>query len=106
MIHEIASFAVKADQIDSFKRAFGEVAHLLSCANGYEGHQLMQGIEDPSHFNLIVQWRSLEDHTQGFGASADHELFISGLQVCLAAEPSVHHVRMVESTNESGLFSA
>lgn len=106
MIYEIALFPVKTDQIDSFRRAFCEVTHLLSRAKGYEGHLLMQGIEKPSNFNLIVKWQSLEDHTQGFEASEDHHLFITCLQEYLAAEPSVHHVRTAVSTTEDDILSA
>lgn len=93
MIHEIALLPVKADQVDAFKWAFHAVEHLLTRAKGHEGHWLMQGIETPSHFHLIVQWRTLEDHTQGFEPSEDHQVFMRGLQNYLAAEPSVQHVR-------------
>lgn len=93
MIHEIALLPVKSDQVDAFRRAFDDVAHLLSRAKGHEGHWLMQGVETPAQFHLIVQWRTLEDHTQGFEPSDDHQAFMSGLQAYLAAEPSVHHVR-------------
>ena len=95
MIHEIAVLPVKPDRIDAFKHAFGELTHLLSRARGYEGHRLMQGVETPSHFSLIVQWQTLEDHTQGFETSDDHQVFMTGLREYLAAEPSVHHVRAV-----------
>lgn len=95
MIHEFAILPVKPDRIDAFKHAFAELMHLLSRARGYRGHQLMQGIETPSHFSLVVQWQTLADHTQVFEASEDHAVFMAGLQDYLAAEPSVHHVRAV-----------
>lgn len=100
MIYEIASLPVKADQINSFQRAFGDVTHLLSRAKGYGGHWLMQGLETPSHFNLIVRWQTLEDHTLGFEPSSDHELFMMGLQQYLAAEPVVYHVQPASSAEE------
>lgn len=93
MIYEIALLPVKTDQIPSFTRAFGEVAHLLRRAKGYLGHQLMQGVETPSHFSLIVRWQALEDHTRGFEPSRDHEVFMAGLREYLADEPTVHHVQ-------------
>ena len=102
MIYEIASLPIKPDLIDSFKRAFGEFTHLLARAKGYEGHRLMQGVETPSQFNLIVQWQTLEAHTQGFEPSEDHQLFMTGLQAYLAAEPLIHHLRMAIPTNETG----
>jgi len=105
MIHEIALFPIKAGQRDAFQRAFREVTHLLARATGYHGHVLMQEVENPSHFNLIVRWQSLEDH-QGFEASDDHDVFMTGLQAYLAAEPSVHHVRILASTNDIDILSA
>ena len=97
MIYEIATLPVKTDRIDAFRCAFDEVAHLLSRAKGYQGHRLMQGVETPAHFNLIVRWQTLEDHTQGFEPSSDHQVFMTGLEEYLAADPVVHHVRAEDS---------
>ncbi|KQW93168.1 monooxygenase [Massilia sp. Root418] len=92
MIYEIASLPVRPDRIDAFKEAFRDVSHLLARAKGYEGHLLTQGIETPSHFTLLVQWHTLEDHTQVFEPSDDHHTFITALQAYFAAEPIVNHV--------------
>lgn len=106
MIHEIAVLPVKPERIDAFERAFSEVAYLLVRAKGYEGHLLAQGIEEPSDFTLVVRWQSLEDHTQGFEPSDDHQAFITGLQEYLAAEPSVSHVRTVVPATGRDLVAA
>ncbi|MDO7896880.1 antibiotic biosynthesis monooxygenase family protein [Pseudomonas citrulli] len=92
MIYEIALLPVHKDRIDPFRRAFAEVAPLLSRAKGYGGHMLAQGIEHPEQFNLIVRWASLEDHTPGFEASEDHRLFMMGLEPYFCAEPTVYHI--------------
>jgi heme-degrading monooxygenase HmoA len=92
MIYEIAQLPVHDDHIEAFKRAFAEVAPLLSRAEGYLGHLLAQGIETPNRFNLIVQWKSLEDHTPRFEASEDHQTFMAGLEKYFSEEPSVYHV--------------
>ena len=105
MIYEIAVLPVKADQVDSFQQAFGEVVHLLARAKGYEGHQLLQGVETPSQFNLIVQWQTLEDH-QRFEASQDHDVFMAGLEAYFSAEPDVYHLRKTALTGATGMFFA
>ena len=92
MIYEIATLPVHHDRIDAFRRAFAEVAPLLSHAKGYRGHVLAQGVETPQSFNLIVRWQSLEDHTPSFEASDDHRVFMMSLQEYLSGEPRVHHV--------------
>ena len=92
MIYEIALLPVRQEDVDTFKRAFAEVAPLLTRAKGYAGHLLAQGIETPHRFNLIVRWQSLEDHTPGFEASEDHRVFMTGIQEYLSEEPTVYHI--------------
>lgn len=92
MIYEIALLPVHHEHIEQFKRAFTEVAPLLSRAKGYGGHLLAQGIESPQFFNLIVRWKSLEDHTPGFEASEDHRIFMMGLEKYFSEEPKVYHI--------------
>ena len=93
MIYEIASLPVRANQVDAFTRAFNDVTHLLTRAQGYGRHMLTRGVETPSHFTLIVQWQTLEDHTQVFEPSEDHRAFMGGLERYFAEEPTVYHVR-------------
>ncbi len=92
MIYEIAVLTVHKERIERFTHAFAEVAPLLTRAKGYLGHVFAQGIETPEVFNLIVRWRSLEDHTPGFEASEDHRLFMLGLEEHFSEEPTVYHV--------------
>ena len=92
MVYEIALLPVHKEQIEQFRRAFDEVAPLLKRAKGYEGHMLAQGIETPHTFNLIVRWRSLEDHTPGFEASEDHQVFMAALEEYFSEEPQVYHI--------------
>lgn len=92
MVYEIAVLPVHKERIETFRRAFAEVAPLLTRAKGYGGHLLAQGIETTEQFNLIVRWQSLEDHTPGFEASDDHRLFMMGLEEYFSEEPKVYHV--------------
>ncbi|WP_386083501.1 antibiotic biosynthesis monooxygenase family protein [Vreelandella sp. F11] len=92
MVYEIALLPVHKEQIEQFRRAFDEVAPLLTRAKGYGGHMLAKGIETPELFNLIVQWASLEDHTPGFEESEDHQMFMMGLEEYFSEEPKVYHI--------------
>jgi heme-degrading monooxygenase HmoA len=83
---------VHQERIERFKQAFADVEPLLKRAVGYGGHMLAQGIETPQVFNLIVRWRSLEDHTPGFEASEDHRVFMLGLDEYFSEEPTVYHI--------------
>jgi heme-degrading monooxygenase HmoA len=92
MIYGIAVLPVYTDKIGEFRQAFESVVPLLARAQGYRGRVLAKGIETPEVFNLIVRWRSLEDHTPGFEASADHEEFMRGLQEYFSEEPTVYYL--------------
>ncbi|NAO96989.1 MULTISPECIES: antibiotic biosynthesis monooxygenase family protein [unclassified Halomonas] len=92
MVYEIALLPVHKEQIEQFRRAFDEVAPLLTRAKGYGGHMLAQGIETPELFNLIVRWASLEDHMPSFEESEDHQMFMMGLEAYFAEEPKVYHI--------------
>lgn len=93
MIYEIALLPVHSEGVATFRSAFAKVVPLLRRAKGYRGHFLAQGIETPHMFNLIVRWQSLEDHTPGFEASEDHQVFMEGLQDYFAQEPTVYHIQ-------------
>jgi len=92
MIYEIALLPVHKEHIENFRSAFAQVAPMLCRAKGYLGHMLAQGIETPQHFNLIVRWQTIEDHTPGFEASEDHRVFMLGLQNFFSEEPQVYHI--------------
>lgn len=98
MIYEIARLPVHKDKSAEFREAFHQVVPLLGRAPGYLGHVLVQGVERSDVFNLIVRWRSLEDHTPAFEGSDDHRLFMEGIERYFSAEPAVQHF-------EGGSFS-
>lgn len=91
MIYEIAVLPIHQERVESFKRAFADVEPLLKRATGYGGHMLAQGIETPQVLNLIVRWRSLEDH-KVFEAGEDHQVFMNGLEEHFSEEPTVYHI--------------
>lgn len=91
MIYEIALLPVHKERIEIFKRVFADLEPLLKRATGYGGHMLAQGIETPQILNLIVRWRSLEDH-KSFEAGDDHQEFMAGLEEYFSEEPTVYHI--------------
>jgi heme-degrading monooxygenase HmoA len=91
MIYEIALLPVHKERIENFKRAFAEVEPLLKRAAGYGGHMLAQGIETPQVLNLIVRWRSHEDH-KSFEASEYQQVYKADIEEYYSEEPTVYHI--------------
>lgn len=102
MIYEIAVLPIYQERVESFKRAFADVEPLLKRATGYGGHMLAQGIETPQVLNLIVRWRSLEDH-KVFEAGEDHQVFMDGLEEYFSEEPTVYHIEGAPFATEEHL---
>jgi heme-degrading monooxygenase HmoA len=72
MILEAALLDVIPGQESEFERAFAQASPLIAAATGYLGHSLSRCLERPSSYLLLVRWRTLEDHTQGFRGSPQY----------------------------------
>jgi heme-degrading monooxygenase HmoA len=73
MILEVAHLDVKPGSEADFERAFAEASPLIASIDGYLGHSLRRCIEVPARYLLLVRWRALEDHTQGFRGSPQYQ---------------------------------
>jgi heme-degrading monooxygenase HmoA len=73
MILESAVLDVKPEQTQQFEAAFSEARHIISASPGYLSHELRRCIEKPNRYLLLVRWRTLRDHTEGFRKSAPYQ---------------------------------
>lgn len=70
MILEVALITIKSEQTQAFEYAFSTAQAIIAGATGYISHQLKRCIEEPNKYVLLIQWKTLEDHTVGFRQSA------------------------------------
>ena len=66
MIVEVATIRVKPGSEDDFQQAVRKAADIFRRADGCLGFVLTRCVEDPGHFDVVIRWRTLEDHTEGF----------------------------------------
>ncbi|MFA5985344.1 MAG: antibiotic biosynthesis monooxygenase [Methylococcaceae bacterium] len=95
MVLEIAILNIKSGQTAAFEQAFQQASAIIAAANGYISHQLQRCIENPSQYLLIVYWRTLEDHTQGFRGSQQYQTWRALLHHFYEPMPSVEHYNLV-----------
>ncbi len=69
MILEHAVLQVTAGQELAFEEAFATAKGIISAAAGFRGLLLCRCLEVPGRYLLLVEWSSLEDHTEGFRGS-------------------------------------
>lgn len=73
MILEVALLTIRPGQADQFEATFRDAQRIIAAAKGYVSHELRRCLEMPNQYLLLVQWRTLEDHTQGFRGSSDFQ---------------------------------
>jgi len=69
MVLEIAVFTVTPGHADAFAEAYGQARAQLTESPGCRSTRMTRGVEDPDRFVLMVEWDTLEAHTEGFRGS-------------------------------------
>ena len=95
MILEVAVLDVKPGREPEFEIAFEKAQGIISGMNGYISHQLQNCIENPRRYILLVNWKTLEDHTKGFRESDEYQEWRASLHHFYDPFPTVEHYRAV-----------
>lgn len=88
---EVAHLDVRPGQEAAFEAAFDTARHIIAAMPGYRGHELQRCLERPSSYLLLVRWRSLEDHTEGFRGSPEYQRWRALLHHFYDPFPAVEH---------------
>jgi len=97
VILEHALLSVKPGQEDDFESAFALAKSIIAGSPGFEGLTLSRCIERPSTYLLLVQWRQLRDHTEGFRGSSRYQKWRRLLHHFYEPFPTVEHYEQVQS---------
>ena len=73
MILEHAPLPVRPGMEGEFLAAFEQAQPIIAGMPGCRGVRLSRCVEEPSQFLLLVEWDSLEAHTEGFRGSAQYQ---------------------------------
>lgn len=69
MILEVATIKVKPGSEKEFEAAVGKAVDVFRRAPGCISVVLTRCVEDPLHYDVVIRWKTLEDHTVGFRGS-------------------------------------
>lgn len=95
MILEVAVLNVISGQEPEFEKAFAVASSIISSMPGYVSHQLQRCLETPSRYILLVNWQTLEHHTQGFRGSSQYQEWRKLLHHFYDPFPTVEHYELV-----------
>ena len=96
MVLEVAILNVRPGSQSAYESAFAQAESLISASPGYISHELRRCLEVPSRYILLVRWRTLEDHTQGFRGSPSYEKWRLLLHHFYDPFPTVEHYVQLE----------
>ncbi|PCJ65391.1 MAG: antibiotic biosynthesis monooxygenase [Candidatus Hydrogenedentota bacterium] len=95
MILESARLDVIPGQEGEFERDFARAQAIISSMPGYISHDLRRCIETPNRYLLLVQWETLEDHTEGFRGSSEYQEWKTLLHHYYDPFPVVEHYEAI-----------
>lgn len=96
MILEHAILNVIPGREPDFERAFAKAQLIISSMPGYISHQLQHSIESSSRYLLLVNWETLEHHTQGFRQSKEYNDWKALLHHFYEPFPIVEHYQLID----------
>lgn len=95
MILEHAILPVRPGSEPDFEEAFRTAQPLISRQPGFRGLSISRSMESPNLYLLLVEWDSIEAHTEGFRGSADYERWKELLHHFYHPFPVVEHFTTV-----------
>ncbi|MCA1007616.1 antibiotic biosynthesis monooxygenase [Rhodococcus hoagii] len=96
MILEHAPLQVKPGHADHFEAAFAQAKRIISAMPGFRRLSLSRCIERPDGYLLLVEWDTLEDHTEGFRGSDEYQEWRRLLHHFYDPFPTVEHYEAVD----------
>lgn len=106
MILEVAILEVIPGRAAEYEAAFAEAAPIIASMPGYRSHQLKRCLEKANRYILLVEWETLEDHTEGFRKSSAYQDWKRLLHHFYDPFPVVEHYVELETqaTGENKLW--
>ncbi|MEO1296807.1 MAG: antibiotic biosynthesis monooxygenase [Cyanobacteria bacterium J06636_16] len=91
MILEVAFLDITPGREQEYEAAFAKASSIIASMLGYQSHDLKRCIEKQNRYLLLVQWETLEDHTEGFRQSEAYQAWKALLHPFYNPFPVVEH---------------
>ena len=91
MVLEHAVLEVVSGAEDDFEVSFAEAKQIIAGSRGFRSLHLSRCMESPNRYLLLVEWDTLEDHTEGFRKGPSYEDWRRLLHHFYDPFPTVEH---------------
>ena len=91
MILEVAVLNVRPGQEAAFEQAMTKAEPLIAASPGFGSIEVRRCVETRNRYLLLVTWKKLEDHTEGFRKSERYQEWRTLLHHFYDPFPVVEH---------------
>ena len=95
MILEIAQIDLKPGTEAEFEAAIAKAAEIFRAAAGCRSFTVRRSVEKPQRYRLLIEWDTLEAHTQDFTGSQAWKDYRALVSDTFAEKPEVEHTELV-----------
>jgi quinol monooxygenase YgiN len=97
MVVEYIRYEVPAERQAEFVQAYGAAAADLAQSSHCLRFEVAQGMEEPSHFIVRIEWDSVAGHEQGFRTSPEFSSFFAKVKPFFAQIREMKHYEVKTS---------
>ena len=94
MVIEYIRYQIPAERHAAFVETYRAAKQELAASPHCVRYEISQGIEEPDHFIVRIEWDSVEGHEQGFRRSAEFPAFFARVKPCFADTRQMKHYRV------------
>ncbi len=91
MVLEVGDFHVEPGTEADFIAGYHQAREFLAGAPGCQSVRMLQSVETPTRFTLLVVWDSVEAHVDGFRSSDRAPAWRAPMSPFFAKTPFVEH---------------
>jgi quinol monooxygenase YgiN len=96
MVIEYIRYEVPRAQHDGFVDAYRAAAMALDTSDHCLAYEISEGVEEPDHFTVRIEWDSVEGHEQGFRASEQFPSFFAQVKPYFGLIREMKHHRVLQ----------
>lgn len=101
MVVEYVRYELPATRHAEFLAAYRAAVKELEASAHCLSYEVTEGVEEPDHFTVRIEWDSVEGHEKGFRSSAQFGSFFALVKPFFAAIKEMKHYR-VEASGKGG----
>lgn len=94
MILEYIRYTIPIERAREFAEAYASAGKILHEDNHCLGFEISQGVEEPQHWIVRIQWDSVEGHEQGFRKASHFPKFLAAVKPFFDNIEEMRHYRI------------